>query len=246
MTGCVFILLGGAIAAGAARVSERYGEPRGERIPNDLMTLSAAAIIAVYAAGFQRTKSAADEFQAQAARRRVHPSIASVVDPAKADHLSGRSPAQAASKFAIDAPCGLDFRLSECLGRIACNIRHCALEIWRQQSAPSQVQLPKSDARDQAKRLPTSPAGNSGGASQPAGVPAAPPADTALRQIQCRHASSSTHYKDGTYLGWGTCPPWHDPGICRNQEWTHPFSDDRTMRDCVPRVSGLACRPARW
>ena len=104
MTGCVLIFLGVAIAAGAARVSERHGEPRGQRIPNDLVTLSAAAIIAVYATGFQRTKSADDEFKAQAARRRVHPPIAGLVEPPKADHLSGRSPAQAASKSAMDTP----------------------------------------------------------------------------------------------------------------------------------------------
>ncbi len=44
-----------------------------QKISNGLVTLSSAAILAVYAAGYHRTGSAADGFEAQTARRRKRP-----------------------------------------------------------------------------------------------------------------------------------------------------------------------------
>jgi uncharacterized protein with FMN-binding domain len=91
ITGLAIILLGVGTAAGALpirSVSEDYvveQRAAGQKISNTLVTLSSAAILAVYAAGYHRTSSAADKFAAQTARRRTAaPIAAGVVAPVAA------------------------------------------------------------------------------------------------------------------------------------------------------------------
>jgi uncharacterized protein with FMN-binding domain len=93
VTGVAILLLAGAIAAGAIGAgaiptrSEDYIVDRragSQKISNSLVGLSSAAILAVYAAGYHRTGSAADEFETQAARRRTVPPIAAAVVPSNA------------------------------------------------------------------------------------------------------------------------------------------------------------------
>lgn len=85
-TGLAILLLAGATAAGALPLgSEPYfvvqSAPR-QKISNSLVTLSSAAVLAVYIAGYYRTGSAANGFAAQAARRRTAaPIVASAVAP---------------------------------------------------------------------------------------------------------------------------------------------------------------------
>ena len=91
VTGLAILLLAGAIAGGAmaARAvptrSEDYVVDRkavGQKISTNLVTLSSAAILAIYAAGYHRTGSAADEFEKQTARRKAAaPMAATVVEP---------------------------------------------------------------------------------------------------------------------------------------------------------------------
>lgn len=193
MTGCAFVLLGGAIAAGAAQVSERYGEPRGERIPNDLVTLSAAAIIAVYATGFQRTKSAADEFQAQAARRRIRPPIASVLElPKAADERSIQPAVQAASVIATAAP-SLSRSPGSAPGKDRARRSPLYVQNMEPAVAPGHVQI-RNSAPVPSETASASPLAVDVSVASAADA-AAPPNIVAPK----------LHYKDGTYLGWGTC-----------------------------------------
>ncbi len=62
----------------------------GKKISNSLLTLSSAAILAVYAAGYERTGPAADRFARQAEHRRAAaaPVSASVAGPAVLDEVS--------------------------------------------------------------------------------------------------------------------------------------------------------------
>jgi uncharacterized protein with FMN-binding domain len=80
MTGVAILLVAGGIAAGAVPArSEGYTLERraeGQKISNSLVTLSSAAILAVYTAGYYRTRSAADEFEAQAVRRKTAAPVA--------------------------------------------------------------------------------------------------------------------------------------------------------------------------
>jgi uncharacterized protein with FMN-binding domain len=198
MTGGVLILLGGAIAAGAAQVADRHGEPRGQRIPNDLVTLSAAAIIAVYATGFQRTKGAADEFQAQAARRRVHPTIASATEPTKAGNLSTRPATQAASEVAIVAPT-LSRSPVPTPGKDRVQRSPIDVQNMAPAAAPAEAQLPMPvpvvTGSDSAPRATIATDGFiATGTATSADIAA--PTDVVMPKL---------HYKDGTYLAWGRC-----------------------------------------
>ena len=82
ITGVALLLLGIGTAVGAMPVrgqSEDYIIERriaGQKISNKLVTLSSAAILAVYAAGYHRTGAAADRFEAQTARRSTAAPIA--------------------------------------------------------------------------------------------------------------------------------------------------------------------------
>jgi uncharacterized protein with FMN-binding domain len=75
VTGGAILLVAAGVAAGAIPTrSEGYTVERrqaNQKISNSLVTLSSAAILAVYAAGYQRTRAAEDEFEAQIARRKA-------------------------------------------------------------------------------------------------------------------------------------------------------------------------------
>src|SRR5665213_2180385 len=83
VTGLAILLMAAAIAAGtvgtrsASSTAER--KPGGQKIPSSLVALSSAAILAVYAAGYHRTDSAADEFETRAARHKTAAPVAVIV-----------------------------------------------------------------------------------------------------------------------------------------------------------------------
>ncbi len=97
-TGLVILLLAGATAAGSLPLgSEPYFVVQSvphQKISNSLVTLSSAAVLAVYIAGYHRTGSAADGFAAQAARRKTAaPLVASAVAPKTATPRVDATPA---------------------------------------------------------------------------------------------------------------------------------------------------------
>jgi uncharacterized protein with FMN-binding domain len=85
-TGFAILLLAGGMAAGGLSLGSEpdfvvQRIPR-QKISNNLVALSSAAVLAVYTAGYHRTGSAADGFAAQAARRRAAaPVVASTGAP---------------------------------------------------------------------------------------------------------------------------------------------------------------------
>src|SRR5690242_8401031 len=84
-TGIAIILLAAGLAAGTLPVqSQDYFDERigpTQRISNTLITLSSAAIVAIYAAGYQRTSPAAHRFDSQIPQQRASTDIAVVVPP---------------------------------------------------------------------------------------------------------------------------------------------------------------------
>jgi uncharacterized protein with FMN-binding domain len=177
ITGLAILLLGIGTAAGALPVR---GQPddyiverraAGQKISNTLVTLSSAAILAVYAAGYHRTGAAADRVEAQAARRSTAaPIAAGVVAPMTAT-LRGestptvlRSPTQPPRKN---------------------NPRPSAPAIREAAPTPSPIEQPPA-----TPSAPVAPATT----ADPVAEPATPTSVTG--QIK---------YKDGTYLGWGSC-----------------------------------------
>jgi uncharacterized protein with FMN-binding domain len=84
-TGIAIILLAAGLAAGTLPLdSQAYFDERigtSQRISNSVITLSSAAIVAIYAAGYHRTSPAAHRFDAQASQQ-ASATIAAVVPPA--------------------------------------------------------------------------------------------------------------------------------------------------------------------
>src|SRR5690349_20604635 len=87
-TGIAIILLAAGLAAGTlpldsqAYFDERIGTT--QRISNGLITLSSAAIVAIYAAGYHRTSPAAHRFDSQSSQK-ASATIATSVPPATAN-----------------------------------------------------------------------------------------------------------------------------------------------------------------
>ena len=88
VTGISILLTAAAMATGAlagktSPEAQASGQrAAGQKIPASLVTLSATAILAVYVAGYQRTRAAADQFEAQTARRQSSvPAVAVVMPP---------------------------------------------------------------------------------------------------------------------------------------------------------------------
>jgi len=178
ITGLAILLLGIGTAVGALPVPGQFSEDyiverrvAGQKISNTLVTLSSAAIIAVYAAGYHRTEPAADKFEAQTARRSTAaPIAAGVAAPTTAALGVEATPTVPRS---LVPPPRKD------------NPRPATQTIQKAAPAPSPI--------EQSPQPPSAPpAGPT--AADPVAEPTAPAVVT-----------GQTKYKDGTYLGWGSC-----------------------------------------
>ncbi len=177
ITGIAIILLGLGTAVGALPVrgqSEDYIVERkvaSQKVSNTLVTLSSAAILAVYAAGYHRTGAAADRFEVQTSRRSTAaPIAAGVVAPTTVAH---------------------------------------GIEVTRTVSPSSTPTIRKNKPRPSSTTIQSgtpapSPAEQS--PEQPAAPTADPTAaDTATKTSAPPVVAVQQKYKDGTYLGWGSC-----------------------------------------
>lgn len=172
-TGIAIILLAAGLAAGMLPLhSQDYFEERigpTQRISNGLITLSSAAIVAIYAAGYHRTSPAAHRFDSQIPTQRTSATIAIAIPPSAAK--SGAAPAPPVSSSAAPA------------------IR----KNTKKPLTPSRKAAPGA-ASDSARSSASSTSAPSSSATNPPPEAAAPPA-VAAKNI----------YKDGVYLGWGSC-----------------------------------------
>jgi uncharacterized protein with FMN-binding domain len=160
-----------------------------KKVANSLLALSSAAVLAVYTAGYLRTKSAADRFTVQAAARRPLPLPSAppvrVEPPPIASPEIVAAPAPALTKSAINGPL----------------------------QRPAQRHLRDRSAR--SKKLITPPRVNTTDSEAPAALPLGPslsvPEVAPSRVEQAPVAATlvppppaKSQYKDGTYYGWGT------------------------------------------
>jgi uncharacterized protein with FMN-binding domain len=177
ITGLALLLLGIGTAVGALPVrgqSETYIAERklaSQKISNTLVTLSSAAILAVYAAGYHRTGAAADRFEVQTARRSTAaPIAAGIVAPTTAAHQVEKTPIFPRS---LTPPVRKDNP--------------------RTPSATIQEQAPAPSPTEQSPEPPSAPP-----VAPTVAEPVAEPAPAPAVAVQMK-------YKDGTYLGWGSC-----------------------------------------
>src|SRR4051812_29456637 len=153
-----------------------------KKASNSLVALSSAAVLTVYAAGYVRTRSAADRFALQAAARRpaeVHPAQEAPSVPGASQLSQGL--VQVESANAERAPVAPRATASSSFPAEAATQGH--------------VPVPESEP------VPADP---------PATPPAPTPMAVEIEQKNADAALSPAapprgEYKDGTYLGWGHC-----------------------------------------
>jgi uncharacterized protein with FMN-binding domain len=148
-----------------------------KKVANGLVALSSAAVLAVYAAGYQRTRTAADRFAVQAEGRRTAlpaPPVAAVpVMPAPAP-----PPASSRETVKRSVPAGQP--------RVEGTIRPPVARVPAKKAAPPEVAAPPV-------AIPA-----------PAPVPVVEPPPPAIVPPEPAPVPAKPHYKNGTYLGWGT------------------------------------------
>jgi uncharacterized protein with FMN-binding domain len=168
-TGLAIILLAAGLAAGTLPLqSPDYFEERigpTKRISNSLITLSSAAIVAIYAAGYHRTSPAAHKFDSQIPQQTTSATVVIVAPPGAPNPGIGGAPPVPRSV------------------------------------APA---VKKNNARPSTSGRKAAP-GKSGDSATAPSAPsttttANPPADAPAAS-----ASVQARYKDGVYLGWGSC-----------------------------------------
>lgn len=169
-TGVAIILLAAGLAAGALPMrSDDYFDERagsGQRISKSLVTLSSTAIVAIYAAGYHRTSSAAHKFDSQSEQRTTTAVLPPTPEnPPTPAASSGGSPSPAPAVKKNNA---------------------------RRPAAANRKAASASSESDESPATP--PAATSGTDVHPAAGSAAAPA-----------ANTQTRYKDGLFLGWGSC-----------------------------------------
>jgi uncharacterized protein with FMN-binding domain len=169
-TGIAIILLAAGLAAGTLPVhSQDFAEERTsptQRISNGLITLSSAAIVAIYAAGYHRTSPAAHRFDSQIPQQRTSATIAIATPPPAANPGAAAAPPVSSS------------------------------------AAPANKKNTKRPATPSRKAAPSSASDSAGSSSAP--LPASstnPPIEAAASPA----VAAKSAYKDGVYLGWGSC-----------------------------------------
>ena len=139
-----------------------------KKVANGLVALSSAAVLAVYAAGYQRTKTAADRFAVQAeGRRPVLPVLPAAAPPVTLAPTPPPAPSREPAKAKK-------------------TIRPAVARVPAKKAAPPDVALPSV----------ASPA--------PSPVPVVEPPPPVIVPPEPAPVPAKPHYKDGTYLGWGT------------------------------------------
>jgi uncharacterized protein with FMN-binding domain len=176
ITGIAILLLGVGTAVGALSArgqAEDYIVERkagSQKISNTLVTLSSAAILAVYAAGYHRTGAAADRFEVQTARRSTAaPIAAGVLAPTTAAHGANAIPTVPRSLTS-------------------------AIRKDNPRPSPTTIQeaAPAPEPTEQSPEQPAAPA-------------AAPTTADTVTEPTAPAVVAVQKYKDGTYLGWGSC-----------------------------------------
>src|SRR5579859_4266660 len=183
-TGIAIILLAAGLGAGTLPLrSQDFAEERTsptQRISNSLITLSSAAIVAVYAAGYHRTSSAAHRFDSQIPQQRTSATIAIAMPPPAAS--AGSAVAPPVSSTAAPA----------------------VKKNTKKPSTPDRKAAPSTGTDSAGSSASSTSAPSSSSTTSPPAEAAAPPA-VAAPAVAAPAAPAKSAYKDGVYLGWGSC-----------------------------------------
>ena len=177
------------------------GERLTKKATNGLVALSSAAIIAVYGAGYARTRAAADRFTAHATERRPRAPIARQRTTRAAADAATPNPEVSAPPLA-PAAVATETPASEAKAKPAAPERS---ESPRNASVSSHT----TEATHRTQAIHATEATRAPEATEP--TQATRPTETseatqAIQAPQATPATQATKYRDGTYLGWGTSP----------------------------------------
>ena len=169
-------------------VSERESN---KKVANGLVALSAAAVLAVYSAGYVRTRSAADRFALQAEGRRPAAPVPATLSVSETPKAPAAEPALVVTPSAAASPAPAPVA-KRAVVRKPARAKPAPVETKSTpsvESAPAPVAEPPAPVPEQAPAAPATP----------------PPAPAAPR------------YKDGTYSA-GARPPRRHPGRGRRSK----------------------------
>ena len=169
----------------------------GRKVSHSLIAVSSAAILAVYAAGYDKTSSAADRLEAESSAPRRHavavaevPEIARpagavspVEPPSAAVNAVATPPAPAAERPIVDRPVAVATQAA---------------------TAVAVVETPSSDSAPAPTAKSPDPVAIIANAvliaRQAESAPIPTPVPAAVAAL-----ASQSQYRDGSYLGWGSC-----------------------------------------
>lgn len=186
---------------GASSPAERPRSPSG-RIANSLVAVGAAAVLAIYAAGYERTRAAYERLEQAETRRRP----ATVVDAAPSD-------ARMVSERVADGP-ALQDPVAPTAQAVSPDVpaapaapRDAQAQQENRPAAAAALTTPAPTPREAAQAAtPVAVATAHAPASEPIPVPAPATAGDAnvAPAVPAAPAPAPPAYKDGTYTGWGT------------------------------------------
>jgi uncharacterized protein with FMN-binding domain len=173
---------------------EKGRAPSG-KVTNSLVALSSAAVLTVYAAGYVRTRSAAERFAVEAADLRTAVPFAGAATAAPPREFVDAVPAAETAPAGPAAPDPKSVSGGLPAGTVSPESSRGPIVNSTGVASPTEPALqPAPPTEEPIAPSPAAPTTNAAPAdidSKAAEPPAAPPA---ARQAQ---------YKDGTYLGWG-------------------------------------------
>lgn len=166
------------------------------KIKSSLVALSSAAVLAVYSAGYVRTRGAADQWEAHSPKRNQAPK-----EPRMAATGSQEFPLpSASSEVRVTPEARLESHRSEANSRVPAPRETTGDKPNRSEpSSPSAIARSASDMpapESQTASTPTASAADSRSA--------APTSDSRAEKPPAHTATAAPMWKDGTYRGWGT------------------------------------------
>jgi uncharacterized protein with FMN-binding domain len=159
-------------------------------LKSNLVAIGSAAVLAVYAAGYARTRSAAQRWADEGAERR--PAPPSVIGPPAEVVVAHTEPAPSTS---------VPTRVATQPSSKASKTRKATQP--KSQSSPATsavVDAPTTPARSTDSTVTPTPPAAVAAAPAPVSPPSATHTDSAAQQADKDHP----RYRDGTYTGWGT------------------------------------------
>ena len=174
-----------------------------KKVANSLVALSSAAIVAVYTAGYIRTRPAADQAARQAVERRTPARTIAAIETRIAN-IPRAAPA------VLETPSPSTPSATPALNRKASAPPSAASSA---QAAPPAEPLPAAASSDTNSTAPAetpAPPPPTVALTPPSADPLpaaaeAKPAESKVEPVAPAAAPAATVWKDGTYSGWGSC-----------------------------------------